>query len=561
MFDEHFNPSPSVASPVPVVVAQEPVDPSSTPSSTTIDQDAPSPSTLQTHQESQSQVISPDIEEEFHDIEIAHLDNDPLFSVPILEPNFEEPSSRDVIPTNVHSVNQSPKHLRKLTKDHPSDNAIGNPSRPVSTRHQLQTEAMFCYFDVFLTYVEPKNYKEAFKKIFLQEKGIEFEESFAPVARLEAIRIFIAHAAHKNMTVYQMDVKTAFLNGILREEVYVSQPDGFVDQDNPNHFSKGVVDPTFFTQKEGKDILLMSRMDKMSFFLGLQISQSPKGIFLNQSKYALEIIKKYEMETCDPVDTPMVEKSKQDADPQGKEVDPTRYRKMTDSLMYLTASRPDLVVDDSCISLTAFADADHACCQDTRRSTSGSMQLLGDRLVSWSSKKQKSTTISSIEAEYIALSGCFPLTCVIFELLLRSSATVNLLITLVVVLPPCCDLRTGMLTLLWIMIAHIRVAEAVFCYRLPSGVPVEFQRISLIGFRSCASRSQTEASQSRQSTEVVGRDWRGEMVIGGLGWGWAGVLVVLIEDCGIFLGFSVVGVGAGVVESWLEGAGELSRDG
>ncbi|GKC24182.1 hypothetical protein Tco_1026332 [Tanacetum coccineum] len=140
----------------------------------------------------------------------------------------------------------------------------------------------------------------------------------------------------------------------------------------------------------------------MSFFLGLQISQSPRGIFLNQFKYALEIIKKYDMETSDSVDTPMVEKSKLDVDPQGKEVDPTRYYGMIGSLMYLTANRPDLVFA-VCMS---FANVDHAGCQDTRRSTSGSMQLFGDKLVSWSSKKQKSTAISSTEAEYTALSGC-----------------------------------------------------------------------------------------------------------------------------------------------------------
>ncbi|GJY37065.1 hypothetical protein Tco_0422443 [Tanacetum coccineum] len=150
------------------------------------------------------------------------------------------------------------------------------------------------------------------------------------------------------------------------------------------------------------------------------------------------------MESCDLVDTPMVEKSKLDEDTQGKAVDPTHYRTMVDTLMYLTSSRPDLVyavcmcaryqarptenhvhvvkrifrylrgivnrglcyLKDSAIALTAFADADHAGCQDTRRSTSGSMQLLGDRLVSWLSKRHKSTAISSTEAEYIALSGC-----------------------------------------------------------------------------------------------------------------------------------------------------------
>ncbi|GKA05712.1 retrovirus-related pol polyprotein from transposon TNT 1-94 [Tanacetum coccineum] len=135
-------------------------------------------------------------------------------------------------------------------------------------------------------------------------------------------------------------------------------------------FSKGTVDPTLFIRREGKDILLVL------IYVDDIISQSPRGIFLNQSKYALEIIKKYGIETSDPIDTPMVEKSNLDTDPQGKEVDPTRYRGMIGSLMYLTASRPDLQFVDSCIALTAFIDADHAGCQDTRRSTYESMQLL-----------------------------------------------------------------------------------------------------------------------------------------------------------------------------------------
>ncbi|GKD05693.1 hypothetical protein Tco_1180667 [Tanacetum coccineum] len=121
----------------------------------------------------------------------------------------------------------------------------------------------------------------------------------------------------------------------------------------------------------------MSMMGQMSFFLGLQISQSPKGIFINQSKYASKIVKKYGMLSSDFVDTAMVEKSKLDEDLQGIPVHATLYR-----------------------------DADHARCQDTRRSTSGSAQFLGDKLVSWSSRKQKCTTISSTEAEYIALSRC-----------------------------------------------------------------------------------------------------------------------------------------------------------
>ncbi|GJW00042.1 retrovirus-related pol polyprotein from transposon TNT 1-94 [Tanacetum coccineum] len=250
-----------------------------------------------------------------------------------------------------------------------------------------------------------KNKARLVAKGYRQEEGIDFEESFAMVARIEAIRIFIANAANKNMTIYQMNVKTTFLNGELREVVYVSQPEGFVDPDNPTHmyrlkkalyglkqalwawydmlssfllsqkFSKGVVDPILFTRKEGKDILMaqiyvddilftstdpslcdkfdditsskfkMSMMGKMSFLLGLQISQSPRGIFINQKKYALETLKKYGMDTSDPVDTPMVNQMKLDEDLQGKLVNATHYRGMIGSLMYLTSSRPDLVFD------------------------------------------------------------------------------------------------------------------------------------------------------------------------------------------------------------------------
>ncbi|GKB16893.1 retrovirus-related pol polyprotein from transposon TNT 1-94, partial [Tanacetum coccineum] len=141
---------------------------------------------------------------------------------------------------------------------------IDNPSRPVSMRKQLKTDAMWCYFDAFLTSVEPKKFKEAMleslkdevdavKEIHEFERqqvwelvpcpdkirgGNQLEESFAPVARIEAILIFIANVVNKNMTIYQMDIKTAFLNGELKEEVYVSQPKGFVDQDNPSHVYK-----------------------------------------------------------------------------------------------------------------------------------------------------------------------------------------------------------------------------------------------------------------------------------------------------------------------------------
>nr|GEV81151.1 retrovirus-related Pol polyprotein from transposon TNT 1-94 [Tanacetum cinerariifolium] len=246
-----------------------------------------------------------------------------------------------------------------------------------------------------------KNKARLVAKGYRQEEGIDFEESFSMVARIEAIRIFIANVASKNMTIYQMDVKTAFLNGELKEKVYVSQSEGFVDPDHPTHvyhlkkalyglkqapwawydtlsrflldnkFSKGAVDPTLFTQKTGKHIL-----------------------------------HKFGMDSCDSVDTPMVDRLKLNEDPVGIPVDQTRFCSFGGSLMYLTASRPDLVfVVYTAMALTAYADADHAVCQDTR-STSGSAQFLGDKLVSWSSKKQKSTTISITEAEYTAMSVC-----------------------------------------------------------------------------------------------------------------------------------------------------------
>nr|GFA38019.1 copia protein [Tanacetum cinerariifolium] len=236
-----------------------------------------------------------------------------------------------------------------------------------------------------------------------QEEGLDFEESFAPVARMEAIRIFLAYAAHKSFTVFQMDVKTAFLHGSLKEDVYVCQPEVFIDANHPshvyklkkalyglkqapkawydelstfllqNHFIKGTIDPTLFIRRFHDDILVvqvyvddiifgsthprythlfsnlmksrfeMSMMGEMTFFLRLQVNQSPCGIFINQSNYVLEILKKYGMESCDPVGTPMEIKDKLDLDQNGTLVDATKYRSMIGALMYLTSSRPDIV--------------------------------------------------------------------------------------------------------------------------------------------------------------------------------------------------------------------------
>nr|GEX12720.1 retrovirus-related Pol polyprotein from transposon TNT 1-94 [Tanacetum cinerariifolium] len=174
--------------------------------------------------------------------------------------------------SNVRQTHTLFEHLSKWTKDHPIANMIGDPSLFVSTRKQLQTDTMWCYFDAFLTSVELKNFKQA------MTEPSWIDESFAPVARIKAIHIFVANTVHKNMTIYQMDVKTDFLNGELKEEVYVSQLEGFVYQDNPAHVYK-----------------------------------------LKKALYGL----KQAPRACDYVDTLMVEKSELDEDLQGKPVDAT----------------------------------------------------------------------------------------------------------------------------------------------------------------------------------------------------------------------------------------------
>nr|GEZ47280.1 hypothetical protein [Tanacetum cinerariifolium] len=221
--------------------------------------------------------------------------------------------------------------------------------------------------------------------------------------------------------------KTAFLNGILKEEVYVGQPPGFVSKQYSDQvyaldkalyglkqaprawydvlsqflidsgFQKGSIDTTLFIKK--KELMVkrfeMSMMGEMKFFLGLQVNQFSNGIFINQSKYILDILKRFGLENCDSVPTPMVEQAKLKLDLVGKPVDHTDYRSMIGSLMYVTSSRPDIM----------FATY-HAGCHLDRKSTSGSVQFLGDKLVCWSSKKQNCVSISTAESEYVAVSGC-----------------------------------------------------------------------------------------------------------------------------------------------------------
>ncbi|GJX71871.1 retrovirus-related pol polyprotein from transposon TNT 1-94 [Tanacetum coccineum] len=248
MFDELLTPPPSVDHPTPEVIAliDEVVAPvlvvsTGSPSSTTVDQDAPSPSNSQTIPKTHYPIIPNDVEEDNHDLDVAHMNNNSFFGILIPENDSEASSSLDVIPTVVRTAAPNSEHVNKWTKDHPLENIIGELEIPVKLD---EMEGIL------------KNKARLVARGYHQEEGIDFEESFA---------------------------LTTFLNDILREEVYVSQPDGFVDQDNPNHVYK-----------------------------------------LKKALYGL----KQAPRACDPVDTPMVEKSKLDEDPQGKVVNPTHYHGM-----------------------------------------------------------------------------------------------------------------------------------------------------------------------------------------------------------------------------------------
>ncbi|KAJ9552664.1 hypothetical protein OSB04_016709 [Centaurea solstitialis] len=300
----------------------------------------------------------------------------------------------------------------KWTRAHPLYNVIGDVNDGVKTR---SASANYCLYKSFLSVIEPKNVSQALEdsdwllamqeellqfkrnkvyrlarlvaKGYSQQEGIDYDETFAPVARIEAIRIFLAYAAHKNIKVFQMDVKSAFLNGVLHEEVYIEQPEGFVDPDFPDHFN---------------------------------------------------------MTDCSPIKTPTPTGNLLGPDLAGKSVDQKIYRSMIGSLLYLTATRPDIMFatcfcarfqanpkeshlaavkrilrylkrtpemglwypKDSSFELISFTDSDYGGCKLDRKSTSGSCQFLGDKLVSWTSKKQNCISTSTAEAEYVAAASC-----------------------------------------------------------------------------------------------------------------------------------------------------------
>ncbi|GJV18452.1 putative ribonuclease H-like domain-containing protein, partial [Tanacetum coccineum] len=333
-----------------------------------------------------------------------------------------------------------------------------------------------------------------------QEEGIDYDEVFAPVARIEAIRLFLAFASYMGFMVYQMDVKSAFLYGEIDEEVYVTQPKGFEDPHFPKHvykvvkalyglhqaprawyarlstfllkhnYRRGTIDKTLFIKKNSRDIILvqvyvddiifgstkkawcdefevlmkgefeMSAMGELTFFLGLQVKQKPDGIFISQDKYVQDMLKKFDMESVRTATTPYEASKPKSKDEPDDAVNVHLYRSMIGSLMYLTASRPDIMFAvnacsrhqvtpltsnlnavkkifkylqgqpklglwyprDSPFVLEAYSDSDYAGSHGDRKSITGGCQFLGRRLISWQCKKQTIVATSSTEAEYVA---------------------------------------------------------------------------------------------------------------------------------------------------------------
>ncbi|GJX57032.1 retrovirus-related pol polyprotein from transposon TNT 1-94, partial [Tanacetum coccineum] len=292
---------------------------------------------------------------------------------------------------------------------------------------------------------------------YSEEEGIDYDEIFAQVARMEAIRIFLAFATYMNFKVYQMDVKSAFLNGKLKEEVYVKRPPGFESSEFPVYVCK--FDKSLYALKQAPRTCYtlckqfeklmtkkfkMSMMGELTYFLGLQIKQDDKGISIRQEQYTRNLLKKYEISDSSSVKTPMVPPNNLGPDLAGKLVNETSYRGMIGSLMYLTATRPDIQFSTvlcaryqsnpkkshltdvkrilrylkgtptlglyypKCLGfdLKGYSDSDYASCNMDRKSTSGACQILGGKLVCWSAKKQQSVAMSLAEDEYVAAAGC-----------------------------------------------------------------------------------------------------------------------------------------------------------
>ncbi|GJU37073.1 putative ribonuclease H-like domain-containing protein [Tanacetum coccineum] len=391
---------------------------------------------------------------------------------------------------------------------HPSTLILGDPQSAVQTRSKV-TKSFGAHAFVYRNKkdergVVVRNKARLVAQGHRQEEGIDYDEVFAPVARIEAIRIFLAFASYMGFIVYQMDVKSAFLYGKIDEEVYVSQPPGFIDPKYPkkvykvvkalyglhqaprawyatlstfllkNGYRRGTIDKTLFIKKDKHDIILvqvyvddiifgstkkswcdefealmksrfqMSSMGELTFFLGLQVKQKEDGIFISQDKYVAEILKKFDFVSVKTASTPIETQKPLVKDEEASDVDVHLYRSMIGSLMYLTASRPDIMFAVcacsrfqvtpktshlsvvkrifrylkgkpklglwyprvSSFDLEAYSDSDYAGANLDRKSTTGGCQFLGRRLISWQCKKQTIMATSTTEAEYVAAANC-----------------------------------------------------------------------------------------------------------------------------------------------------------
>ncbi|GJY77152.1 putative ribonuclease H-like domain-containing protein [Tanacetum coccineum] len=371
----------------------------------------------------------------------------------------------------------------KFLKDHPQEQVIGSLKTPMQIRHMTKiNEEHGDKWAIGTKWVfrnkkdergiVVKNKARVVAQGHTQEEGIDYDEVFAPVARIEAIRLFLAYASFKDFVVYQMDVKSAFLYGKIEEEVYVCQPPGFEDPHFPdkvykvekalyglhqaprawyetlstylldNGFHRGQIDKTLFIKRHKDDILLvqvyvddiifgstkkemstefeklmhdkfqMSSMGELSFFLGLQVQQKSNGIFISQYKYVAEILKKFDFASVKTASTPMETNKALIKDEEAEDVDVHLYRSMIRSLMYLTASRPDIMfaiyacARDSPFDLEAFSDSDYVGASLDKKSITGGCQFLGKRFISWQWKKQTIVANSTTEAKYVAVANC-----------------------------------------------------------------------------------------------------------------------------------------------------------
>ncbi|KAL8135932.1 hypothetical protein AgCh_010520 [Apium graveolens] len=273
-----------------------------------------------------------------------------------------------------------------------------------------------------------------------QQEGIDFDQTYAPVARLESIRMLLAYACYKKIKLHQMDVKSAFLNGFLEEEVYVKQPPGFEYEQHPDYIYKlkkalyGLKPaPRDWYKRLSKFLIKkmasfecmssefdMSMMGELNYFLGIQIKQSKDGIYVHQLKYVKNLLTKFGFDNVKPKSTPMNQNSKLTSDEkdimysvcvcarfQAKSKE-SHLNAVKRIFRYLsgTINLGLFYPITSTFDLVGYSDADYAGCQTDRNSTSGVCTYLGQSLVSWQSKKQTSVTLSTAEGEYLAAGSC-----------------------------------------------------------------------------------------------------------------------------------------------------------